>query len=98
MSRQKGDGRTTWARIWWELCGSRSMRQPARAYARHAEMLNPDGTIYTTNLRSAVSIDTYVTRGGGLETWQPKFTFHGFRYVELTGVPEKPRSARSQAS
>jgi alpha-L-rhamnosidase len=56
---------------------------------RHAEMLNPDGTIYTTNLRSAASVDTYVCKGGG-EVWQPVFTFHGFRYVELTGLADKP--------
>jgi len=61
-----------------------------RLTLRHAEMLNPDGTIYTTNLRGAASIDTYVTHGGGLEVWQPKFTFHGFRYVELTGLPVRP--------
>jgi Bacterial alpha-L-rhamnosidase 6 hairpin glycosidase domain/Alpha-L-rhamnosidase N-terminal domain/Bacterial alpha-L-rhamnosidase concanavalin-like domain/Bacterial alpha-L-rhamnosidase C-terminal domain len=57
---------------------------------RHAEMLNPDGTLYTANLRGAPSIDTYVCRGDGIETWQPRFTFHGFRYVELTGLPDKP--------
>ena len=56
---------------------------------RHAEMLNPDGTIYTTNLRGAPSVDTYVCKGGD-ESWQPTFTFHGFRYVELTGLPGKP--------
>jgi alpha-L-rhamnosidase len=56
---------------------------------RHAEMLNPDGTIYTKNLRGAPSVDTYVCKGGG-ETWQPTFAFHGFRYVELTGLPTKP--------
>ncbi len=57
---------------------------------RHAEMLNPDGTIYTTNLRGAPSVDTYVCNGSSTETWQPMFTFHGFRYVELTGLKEKP--------
>ncbi len=61
-----------------------------RITLRHGEMLNPDGTLYTANLRGAPSIDTYVCKGGGMETWQPKFTFHGFRYVELTGVPVKP--------
>ena len=61
-----------------------------RLVLRHAEMLNPDGTIYTDNLRGAPSIDTYVCKGGGVETWQPKFTFHGFRYVELTGLSRKP--------
>ncbi len=58
---------------------------------RFAEMLNPDGTIYTTNLRGARAIDEYTCKGagnplGGAETWEPRFTFHGFRYVELTGV------------
>ncbi|GAA5483010.1 family 78 glycoside hydrolase catalytic domain [Haloferula sargassicola] len=57
---------------------------------RHGEMLNPDGTLYTANLRGAPSIDHYTCQGGGEETWQPKFTFHGFRYVELTGVDEQP--------
>ena len=57
---------------------------------RHAEMLNPDGTIYTANLRGARSIDTYICRGGGDEVWQPRFTFHGFRYVEVTGLPQAP--------
>jgi alpha-L-rhamnosidase len=61
-----------------------------RLTLRHAEMLNPDGTLYTANLRGAPSIDTYVCKGGGVEVWQPKFTFHGFRYVELTGLAAKP--------
>jgi alpha-L-rhamnosidase len=57
---------------------------------RHAEMLNPDGTLYTTNLRAASSVDTYVCKGTAEEIWQPTFAFHGFRYVELTGLPGKP--------
>lgn len=57
---------------------------------RFAEMLNPDGTIYTENLRQARCTDTYILRGKGEETWEPHFTFHGFRYVELTGYPGKP--------
>ena len=61
-----------------------------RITLRHAEMLNPNGTVYTANLRGAPSIDTYTCKGGGEETWQPKFTFHGFRYVELTGVSSTP--------
>ena len=57
---------------------------------RHAEMLNPDGTLYTRNLRGAPSVDHYICKGGGVETWQPIFTFHGFQYVEITGLPGKP--------
>ncbi len=56
---------------------------------RHAEMLNPDGTLYTTNLRSARQTDYYTLRGGE-EIFEPRFTFHGFRYVELNGYPETP--------
>ena len=59
---------------------------------RHAEMLDPDGTIYTKNLRGAISEDHYVCKGGGQEIWEPRFTFHGFRYVEITGLNGKPAS------
>ena len=38
-------------------------------------MLNPDGTIYTTNLRGARATDTYILKGGGEEVWQPRFTY-----------------------
>ena len=58
---------------------------------RHAEMLNPDGTLYTKNLRGAPSVDHYICRGGGVEIWQPRFTFHGFRYVEVTGLTGQPK-------
>lgn len=57
---------------------------------RHAERLNPNGTVYTANLRTALATDTYTCRGGGEEVWQPRFTFHGFQYVEVTGVDSKP--------
>jgi alpha-L-rhamnosidase len=57
---------------------------------RHAEMLNPDGSIYTNNLRGATAVDTYICKGDGVEIWQPRFTFHGFRYAEITGLPQPP--------
>lgn len=50
---------------------------------RYAEVLNPDGTIYTENLRSARATDIYVCAGAGEVCWEPRFTFHGFRYVEV---------------
>ena len=58
---------------------------------RHAEALNPDGTLYTTNLRAARATDRYVLKGEGEEVYEPRFTFHGFRYVEVTGYPGEPR-------
>lgn len=63
----------------------------AKVVLRFAEMLNADGTIYTENLRSARCTDEYVAKGDGIEIWEPSFSFHGFRYVELTGLPEKPQ-------
>ncbi|MFL6215042.1 MAG: glycoside hydrolase family 78 protein [Blastocatellia bacterium] len=57
---------------------------------RHAEMLNPDGTIYTDNLRGAQQTDTFTLRGTGNESYEPHFTYHGFRYVEVTGLANKP--------
>jgi alpha-L-rhamnosidase len=55
---------------------------------RHGEMLNPDGTLYTENLRDARQTDTYILKGGGVESYEPGFTFHGFRYVEVTGLQD----------
>jgi alpha-L-rhamnosidase len=54
---------------------------------RFAEVLNADGTLYTTNLRAARATDYYTFKGEGEELWEPKFTFHGFRYVEVVGYP-----------
>jgi alpha-L-rhamnosidase len=60
-----------------------------RIRLRFAERLEPDGNIYTENLRMAEATDTYICRGGG-EVWEPHFTYHGFRYVEITGLPAPP--------
>jgi alpha-L-rhamnosidase len=57
---------------------------------RFAEILSSDGTIYTENLRNADATDVYILRGGDEETFAPHFTFHGFRYVEVTGYPGAP--------
>src|SRR5690606_20379832 len=62
-----------------------------RVTIRYAETLEADGTLYTVNYRTAKSTDTYICRGGGLETYEPRFTFHGFRYVELSGLKTAPR-------
>ncbi|MHC5074288.1 MAG: family 78 glycoside hydrolase catalytic domain, partial [Planctomycetota bacterium] len=57
---------------------------------RFGERLKEDGTVYTANLREARVIDTYICKGQGVEVWQPKFTFHGFQYVQMTGFAGKP--------
>lgn len=68
------------------------VRGPAgtKVVLRYAEALDSDGTIYTKTLRNARATDTYVLKGEGGEVWQPTFTYHGFRYVEVTGYPGKP--------
>jgi alpha-L-rhamnosidase len=53
---------------------------------RFAELLNDDGTIYTDNLRTAKATDHFILDGNGMEEFVPHFTFHGFRYAEVTGL------------
>jgi alpha-L-rhamnosidase len=53
---------------------------------RHAEVLE-NGELATRPLRFARATDQYTLRGDGLETWEPRFTFHGFRYAEVGGWP-----------
>ena len=71
---------------WTEL----RVRGPAgtKVTLSHAEMLKPDGTLYIENLRDAVQQDHYILRGDpDGERYEPHFTYHGFRYVELIGYP-----------
>jgi alpha-L-rhamnosidase len=79
-----GQNITGWVRL--------RVKAPAgtRVQLRHGERLNSDGTLYTENLRRARATDVYVCKGGGQETWEPRFTFHGFQYVELTGLSAAP--------
>jgi len=64
-----------------------------KVVVRHAEMLNPDGTLYTVNLRAAKATDTYYLAGGSARAYEPSFTFHGFQYVEVTGLDYRPELA-----
>jgi len=53
---------------------------------RHAEVLE-NGELGTRPLRNALATDRYTLRGGAPETWEPAFTFHGFRYAEVEDWP-----------
>lgn len=55
-----------------------------RIVLRHAEILD-DGELYVANLRRAAATDTYLTGGEPVEVFEPRFTLHGFRYLEVTG-------------
>jgi alpha-L-rhamnosidase len=54
---------------------------------RHAEVLDKQGNFYTDNLRSAKATARYTLKGGGPETFEPHFTFFGFRYVAVDAYP-----------
>ena len=58
---------------------------------RFSETLNPDTTLYVANLRTAKQTDHYVSKGVQAFTWHPEFVYHGFRYVEVTGLAEEPK-------
>lgn len=55
-----------------------------------SENIHPDGTLDPKTNKLADQTDTYILAGGGPEVWQPRFTYHGFRYVEVTGYPGEP--------
>jgi alpha-L-rhamnosidase len=57
---------------------------------RYAETLNADGTVNQDNLRGATATDVYMLRGEGEEIWEPRFTYHGYRYVQVEGWPGRP--------
>ena len=67
----------------------RKAREP-RSRLRFAETLRKDGMLYTANLRSARAEDVFILRGDSVETFEPRFTYHGFRYVEVKGAPGAP--------
>jgi alpha-L-rhamnosidase len=77
-----GQNMVGWVRL--EVRGERG----TRVQLRHAEMLERDGSLYVENLRGARPLDTYVLSGSGTEVWEPRFTFHGFRYVEVSGTDD----------
>ncbi|GAB3120572.1 family 78 glycoside hydrolase catalytic domain [Glaciibacter psychrotolerans] len=57
---------------------------------RHAERVDENGALDTHTNRSAAATDQYIAAGTGSETWEPRFTYHGFRYAEVTGLSEAP--------
>lgn len=58
-----------------------------RVSLRFAERLDTYGNLYLDPIRTAKVNDIYILKGGEEEEWEPKFTYHGFRYVEITGFP-----------
>ncbi len=74
----------------------------SRVVLRYSERLNPAGLIERETIAMHVSkgpfqTDTYILKGQGEESWEPRFTYHGFRYVEVTGFPGKPTKENFRA-
>lgn len=73
-------------------------KEGTKAVIRYAEVLYPDmpeyegriGTMMLENYRDATSTDVYICSGKDGEVYQPKFTFHGYRYIEISGVSAPP--------
>lgn len=61
-----------------------------RVTLKFAETLYANGTVNQENLRSAHATDVYILKGGEIEVWEPRFTYHGFRYVQVEGFPGTP--------
>ena len=57
---------------------------------RFAERLKPDGSLMTENLRTAKATDTYIPAWNAEFEWEPSFVYHGFRYVEISGLDYMP--------
>jgi len=79
-----GQNFTGWVRL--TVKGPRG----AEVKIRYAELLHPDGTINTVPNLEAKATDIYILKGKGVEVYEPRFTYHGFRYVEVTGFPGTP--------
>lgn len=61
-----------------------------RLVLRFAETLYENGGVNQENLRNAKCSDTYIFKGEGTESWEPAFTYHGFRYFQVEGLGYKP--------
>ena len=72
--------------VGWMKLSVRDAQAGTEIVMRHAEVLGPDGRLFTEPLRTAKATDTYITRGDAIEEYEPTFTFHGFKYAEITGI------------
>ena len=75
----------------WIRLSIRGAVRDHRIVIRHAETLNPNGTLNTFSNRKAAATDSYICKGGSpIEMYEPRFTYHGFRYIEVSGYPVTP--------
>ena len=91
-----GQNMAGWARL--KVSG----KAGTRVQIRYAERVNDDGTINVDSIAAHMrgtpfQTDVYILKGDGVETWRPRFVYHGFQYVEVTGLPSEPTAETIQA-
>jgi len=79
-----GQNFSGWAKI------AANGRAGTKIQLRYGENINEDGTLNKQTSRNAKNTDVFILKGQGQEFYEPHFTNHGFRYVEVTGYPGKP--------
>ncbi|MGN1219767.1 MAG: glycoside hydrolase family 78 protein [Candidatus Cryptobacteroides sp.] len=79
--------------VGWMRFKAKGLLSGDQVTLRFAELTREDGHVYVTNLRTALSTDTYIASGKTDVDWQPMFVYHGFRFVEVTGLREEPSLA-----
>jgi alpha-L-rhamnosidase len=84
-----GQNMAGWAQL--KVSGSAG----TKVVMKYGERLNPDGTLDQKEIGKFIQqwepqTDTYISKGKGTEFWEPRFVYHGFQYVQVTGLPEKP--------
>ena len=72
--------------VGWLRLRVRGVAAGTEIVLRHAEVLDGEGRLFTEPLRTAAATDRYIAAGADEEVYEPRFTFHGFRYAEVTGV------------
>ena len=73
-----------------EITVPKGLSEGTKIVLQHAEMLGEDGDIYVAPLRGAMATDTYIVGKENPTVWSPSFTYHGFRYVKVSGLPSRP--------
>ena len=55
----------------------------SKIVVKYSETINSDFSVNQENLRNARAMDEYILKGEGIEEYEPRFTYHGFRYVQI---------------
>ena len=82
----------------WARLRIRGASSGTKIVLRYAELVGEGGLVDTRSLRNAKATDTYIAREGEEQVYEPRFTYHGFRYVQVEGYPGEPTVSDVQGS